>query len=119
MAANEIFKDSDNIALPVPDGILAGKPVRIGILNAVTQVDEGTGGNAAGYGSTKLTGAWLVPVAGALTIGQAVYIKKSDNTLTATATGNVLFGAALREKGTGTAETVVRIINSGNDVAGV
>jgi hypothetical protein len=131
VALNEVFKEGANISLPVPDGTTSGQPLRIGILNAVAQTDEGgativvngitqtTGGvgNADNFASLKLTGAWDLPVTGAVaSVGQAIYIK-SDNTLTATATGNFLFGAALRTKGTGTADLLVKVLQPGQIAA--
>lgn len=131
MALNEVFKEGRHISLPVPDGTLSGQPLRIGILNAVAETDEGgasavvngitqiTGGvgNADNHASLNLGGAWRLPVAGAVAaVGQAIYIK-SDNTLTATATGNFLFGAALRTKGTGTSDLLVKVLQPGQIAA--
>lgn len=131
MALNEQFKEGNHISLPVPNGTLSGSPLRIGILNAVAETDEGgqtvvvngitqiTGGigNADNFASVSLTGTWNLPVAGAVAaVGQAIYIK-SDNTLTATATGNFLFGAALRTKGTGTSDLLVKVLQPGQIAA--
>jgi hypothetical protein len=130
VALNEIFKEANHLSLPVPDGTLAGKPLRIGILNAVAETDEGgttvvvngitqkTGGigNADNFASVSHVGAWLVPVTGALTVGQAVYITGAG-ALTATSTGNFLWGAALRSKGTGLGDVVVKILQPGQTTA--
>lgn len=130
MALNEVFKEADNLSLPVPDGTLSGAPLRIGILNAVAQTDEGgrtavingitqsTGGvgNADNFASIRFYGGHRLTVVGALTVGQAVYIK-SDNTLTATSTGNWIFGAALRAKGSGTGEVIVKVLQPGQVTA--
>ena len=130
MALNEVFKDANHISLPVPNGTKAGDPVRVGILNGVAETDAGeqtqvvngitqqTGGigNKAGFTSVNLKGGWNLTVSGQLTVGQAVFIK-SDNTLTATATGNYLFGVALRAKGTGSGEVLVKILQPGQIAA--
>lgn len=130
MALNEVFKEADNLSLPVPDGTLSGAPLRIGILNAVAQTDEGgrtavvngitqeTGGigNKDNFASVKFTGAWRLTVTGTLAVGQAVYITGAG-ALTATATGNFLFGAALRAKGSGSGETIVKILQPGQTAA--
>ncbi|ASX99253.1 hypothetical protein SEA_MOLIVIA_29 [Arthrobacter phage Molivia] len=125
MATNEVFRDSQWVSLPVPQTIKSGDPVRVGVLNAVAQTDAGVAGppavpggvgNGTGYASVALTGAWRVTVVGALTVGQLVYIK-TDNTLTATATGNKVFGAAIFAKGAGTGPATVRLIQTGNDTA--
>lgn len=128
MATNEVFRDSQWVSLPVPQTIKSGDPVRVGVLNAVAQTDAGVAangntpaipggvGNGTGYASVALTGAWRVTVVGALTVGQLVYIK-ADNTLTATATGNKVFGAAIFAKAAGTGPATVRLIQTGNDTA--
>lgn len=131
MALNEVFKEGNHLSLPVPDGTVSGKPLRIGILNAVAETDEGGAtvvvngitqisggiGNADNFASLSLVGAWELDVAGAVAaVGQAIYIK-SDNTLTATATGNFLFGASLRTKGTGTGPLLVKVLQPGQIAA--
>jgi hypothetical protein len=131
VAVNEVFKEGNHLSFPVPDGTKSGTPLRIGILNAVAETDEGgttyvvngitqqTGGigNKDNFASVSLVGAWELDVAGAVaTVGQAIYIK-SDGTLTATATGNFLFGAALRTKGTGTGPLVVKLLQPGQTAA--
>lgn len=134
MATNEVFKEGNHLSAPVPDGTRAGTPLRIGILNAVAETDAGgstdsrnringvdqpTGGvgNAPGFTSTSQEGVWRVPVTGALAgFGTAVYIK-ADGTLTATAAGNFLWGAAIRAKGTGTGDAIVKILQPGQTTA--
>jgi len=130
VALNEVFKEGIALSLPVPDGTLSGKALRIGILNAVAQTDEGgqtavvngitqiTGGvgNKDNFASVSLVGAWELDVTGALTVGQAVYITGAG-ALTATATGNFLFGAALRAKGTGLGAAIVKILQPGQTTA--
>lgn len=108
MALNEIFKESQNISLPVPAGTASGDPVRVGILNGVAQVTVGEGQNATGFASVKLNGAHKVPVVGAVAaIGDPIYIT-SDGALTSTALGNDLWGAALGTQ-VATGEIVVKV----------
>lgn len=130
MALNEVFKEGIALSLPVPDGTTSGKALRIGILNAVAQTDEGGAtvvvngitqnsggiGNKDNFASVSLVGAWELDVTGALTVGQAVYITGAG-ALTATATGNFLFGAALRAKGTGLGPAIVKILQPGQVTA--
>lgn len=135
MALNSVFKTGDKISLPVPTGTLAGAPLRIGSINCIAVTDEGsvtvtkqlgggttltenTGGvgNEPGYASVACDGAWNVDVTGALTVGQLVYINGS-NSLTATATGNKVWGKALRAKGSGSGKVVVRIVDTDSDAA--
>ena len=91
MALNEIFKAGTSISLPVPDGTESGDPIRVGVLNGVAIVDEGTGSNAAGYASVDMFGGHVFKIPGAA-VGNAVYID-SNGDLTLTATNNKLWGA--------------------------
>lgn len=134
MALNEIFKEGNHLAAPVDASVRSGQPLRIGILNAVAETDPGgttdsnnvingvaqpTGGVglAEGHASVSHVGVWRLQVAGALAgYGTPVYIK-TDGTLTATATGNFLFGAAIRAKGTGTGDAIVKILQPGQVTA--
>lgn len=131
MALNEVFKEGNHLSLPVPDGTVSGKPLRIGILNAVAETDEGGAtvvvngitqisggiGNADNFASLSLVGAWELDVVGAVaSVGKEIYIT-SANVLTATATGNFLFGASLRTKGTGTGPLLVKVLQPGQIAA--
>ena len=134
MAHNEVFKQGNHLSAPVAATVRAGDPLRIGIANAVAETDPGgttdpnnvfngvaqnTGGvgNKPGWTSVSHEGVWRLEVVGALAgYGTAVYIK-ADNTLTATATGNFLFGYAVRAKGTGTGDALVKILQPGQVTA--
>jgi hypothetical protein len=134
MALNEVFKEGQRLSLPVPTGTLAGSPLRIGILNAVTQTDEGSVtdpnnvingvakstagvGNKAGFASVFRGGAHVLTVTGAVAkAGDPVYIK-ADNTLTTVATGAFLFGAALQVKGAPAGDIIVQILQPGQVAA--
>jgi len=133
VATNIVFKDAEFISLPVPTGTKAGKPVRIGTLNAITVTAEGSvtetislgagmsltqvsgaiSGNLPGFASVALHGAAQLDVTGVTTVGGAVYIK-ADNTLTTTlAAGSKLYGVALRVKTAPVAPVLVKLINTG------
>lgn len=90
MALNEVFKLGQYISLPVPSGTESGDPVRVGSLNGVAIVDEGTGGNAEGFASVDISGAHKFVIAGA-EVGDPVYIT-SGGVLTLADSGNSLFG---------------------------
>lgn len=105
MARNEVYRDGDRLALPVPDGTVSGAPVLVGALPGVTQ----TGRAADGTATVWTSGAFRLDVAGAVTtVGSPVYIT-SAGALTTTATGNTVFGHALATKGAGTGPLVVKI----------
>lgn len=112
MARNEHLRNANHLALPVPSGTVSGDPVRVGILNGVAQTSRGEGGNAAGEATVWLDGSHHLEVAGAVaSIGLPVYIT-SAGALTATSTGNSLFGAALATQ-TGDGVIPVKIIQAG------
>lgn len=101
MAGNEVFRDADHLSLPVPADTASGAPVIVGSLIGVTQTAEGEGGNPDGYATVWRKGAHDLSVTGAIaSVGLPVYIT-SGNALTATASGNTLFGYALETKGSG------------------
>ena len=78
MALNEIFKVGKSISLPVPSGVKSGEPLRVGVLNGVAIVDEGTGHNAAGWTSVDLFGGHKFELPGA-SVGDPVYIDANRN----------------------------------------
>ena len=130
MATNEKFRPGDKVSLPVTAGTVAGTALRIGSLNVVTVTDvakldvaptnaDGTrnasynygGGNPHGYASCWLDGAHEFTVAFAITnVGDPVYIT-SGNVLTATSSGNSLYGHALTTKAAPSGPLTVRIAN--------
>ncbi|WP_341394060.1 DUF2190 family protein [Arthrobacter sp. G119Y2] len=98
MAKNQRQRHALHITVPVPAGVKSGQPVKVGQICGVAIIDR----EADGTATLWLDGSYDLPVAGAVaTFGAPVYIK-ADNTLTATATGNFLFGTALGTKGAGT-----------------
>lgn len=102
MAKNQRYTHNDHIALTAPSDLVSGQPVKIGQYVGAVLVSAKAGEKVTVW----LDGSWDFTVTGALTEGQIVYIKASDNTLTATATGNFPFGVANTAKaaGSGTAE---------------
>lgn len=89
---NERLNAGEHISLPVPTGTLSGAPVKSGPFIGVTATAEGQGTNIAGRASVWRTGEYDLPTADAVAAeGTALYITAA-NVLTATATGNTLFG---------------------------
>lgn len=139
MALNEVFFQGERISLPVGAGTVAGDPVRVGVINAVAITDSATSqaaganagftiglvasnnriptGNEVGYASVKTTGIFKFPVtaAGAIAVGDPIYaiangtasVKKV--TLTTSASGNKLFGAAFEAAASGTSTIAVKL----------
>lgn len=91
MALNEVFKLGTYISLPVPSTVKSGDPVRVGVLNGTAITDAGKGGQKPTHASVDLSGAHKHILAG-VEVGDPVYIT-SAGALSATASGNKLFGA--------------------------
>jgi len=97
MAKNQRYTNALHIEVTAPYARTAGQPVRVGQICGVAINDAANGARTTVW----LDGSWEIDVAGALTEGQAVYIT-SAGALTATATGNFVWGVALAPKAAGT-----------------
>jgi predicted RecA/RadA family phage recombinase len=106
MARNEIYHDADRLSLPVPPGVKSGEPVLVGPLPGVAATNRD---DATGEATVWMCGAWDLDVTGAVAgYGLPIYIT-TTRTLTATATGNKLFGYSLGTKGAGTGPLTVAV----------
>lgn len=111
MALNEVFRDADHLSLPVPADTASGAPVLVGGLKGVTQTKRGEGGNEPTHATVWLKGAHEFTADFAVaSVGLPIYIT-SANALTATETGNTLFGHALTTKAAASGPLTVRIAN--------
>lgn len=115
MATNQKFDKGDSLSLPVPADTDAGVPVMVGALCGHTRTPEGEGGNDDGFATVDLVGCYEDTVTGALVPGKAVYmIGTADGAgllagaLTATSTGNTLFGYSVTTKGSGSGLATIR-----------
>lgn len=99
MATNQRYPHFDHISLEVPEGTRSGDPVIVGQIAGVAQTDRGVDGRTTVW----LDGSYLLPVDGAVTEGQALYLDTPGGDLTTT--GTVFFGVAvLATTGAGDAE---------------
>lgn len=114
MATNQVYDHGDSLSLPVPADTASGVAVLVGELAGFTRNAEGEGGNDAGTATVDLVGCYEVTVDGALTPGAPVYMIGTPaggllaGALTATSTGNTLFGHSLTTKGSGSGLATVR-----------
>lgn len=107
MAKNMRLPEALHIELPVPAGVKSGEAVAVGAWRGVAQTDRDAAGNATVW----INGSANLDVEGAVaTQGLPVYIK-ADRTLTATATGNTLFGYSLGTKAAATGPLEVGLLN--------
>lgn len=107
MAKNMRLPEALHITLPVPAGTVSGQPVAVGAWRGVAQTDRDTDGTATVW----INGSTEQDVAGAVaTQGLPIYLA-SDGTLTATATGNTLFGYSLGTKAAATGPLEIGLLN--------
>lgn len=93
---NQRYTENKHIALPADKDYKSGDPAAIGVYRGVVVADAAEGEKVTIW----LDGSYDIPVTGALTVGQAVYLA-NNGTLTATA-GATPWGAANVAKATGT-----------------
>ncbi len=98
---NQRYTENKHIALPADKDYKSGDPAAIGVYRGVVVADAAEGERVTIW----LDGSYDIPVTGALTVGQAVYLA-GNGTLTATA-GATPWGAANVAKATGTAPAEV------------
>ena len=96
MAKNQLYPENKHIAVVADKDYTSGQPVSIGAYRGVALVDATAGDEVTVW----LNGSWKIDVAGALTVGQVVYMA-ANGTLTATAGANA-WGVANLAKATGT-----------------
>jgi predicted RecA/RadA family phage recombinase len=113
MALNEIYKDGNELVLPVASTVKSGDLVQVGQLIGVAQNDAVTGQNGSTYATLKMNGVFKFSTLVAVTVGQAVYVT-SAGVINVTASGNKFIGHAVTAKTTTTAgEIYVRLHVSG------
>lgn len=109
MATNEIFREAENLTLPVVSGTVAGDPVMVGSLVGVALLDRDADGNS----TVRTKGAFRLQVTGEVTaVGQPLYFVAASPTVldVSSNTGaNPLFGYALEVKTATTAAITVRL----------
>lgn len=109
MAANEVYAEAESLVLPVANTVVSGQAVIVGGLYGVALKDAYAGEDGNYYTTVKFCGVFRFQLAFTLTVGQPVYIT-SAGALTATASGNTLFGHAIKPKtGAASGDAWVRI----------
>jgi predicted RecA/RadA family phage recombinase len=110
MALNEIYKDGNELVLPVASTVNSGDLVQVGQIIGVAQNDavEGEDGNT--YATIKMNGVFKLTTSVAVTVGAAVYVT-SGGTINVTASGNKFIGHAVTAKaGTSAGDIYVRLV---------
>lgn len=101
MAKNQLYPENKHIALTADKDYTSGQPVAIGAYRGVALIDAHEGDRVTVW----TNGSWSIPVTGALTEGQVVYLA-ANGTLTATA-GDTPWGVANEAKTSGAAPAQV------------
>lgn len=106
---NLVYRDGDELSLPVPADTASGAPVLIGSLVGVTATAEGEGGNPDGYATVWMRGVYdlTVGTTTAVAVGGPIYITGAGALTPSDGAGaNTLFGHAIKAKGTTAGEVV-------------
>jgi predicted RecA/RadA family phage recombinase len=110
MAINEIYKDGNELVLPVASTVNSGDLVQVGQIVGVAQNDAVTGQDGNTYATIKMNGVFKLTTAVAVTVGAAVYVT-SAGVVNVTASGNKFIGHAVTAKSTTTAGDIyVRLV---------
>ncbi|MGR3464083.1 DUF2190 family protein [Limimaricola sp.] len=100
------IQPGNSITVPAPAAVFSGQGVIVGALFGVAATDAVTGEDVA----ISTMGVFELPKAsGAIAVGAKVYWIAADKTVTTTATGNTLIGAAIEAAATGAATVRVRL----------
>lgn len=109
MAKNRVYEDGEQLSVPVIAGTVSGSPVIVGMLPGVALTTRDANGNSTcqlGDGIFNVS----VVAAGAVTVGQPIYITSTTYALSdAAGAGKQLFGHAMAAKASGTSTIPVRI----------
>lgn len=112
MALNEIYKDGNELVLPVASTVNSGDLVQVGALVGLAQRDAAVGEDGNYYTTLKFNGVVKLTTSVAVTIGAAVY-RTSQGVINVTASGNKFIGHAVTAKSTTTAGDIyVRLVQS-------
>lgn len=102
MAKNQLYPENKHIAIVADKDYTSGQPAAIGAYRGVVLADAAEGDEVTVW----LNGSYSIDVAGALTVGQVVYLDNSGK-LTATVGTNAVWGVANVAKATGTSPAEV------------
>jgi predicted RecA/RadA family phage recombinase len=112
MALNEIYKDGNELVLPVASTVNSGDLVKVGALVGVAQHDAKIGEDGNYYATLKLSGVFELATSVAVTVGANMYVT-SEGVVTTSASGNKFIGHALKAKsGTSAGVCHVRLVQS-------
>jgi predicted RecA/RadA family phage recombinase len=109
MALNEIYKDGNELVLPVASTVKSGDLVQVGALVGLAQKDAAAGEDGNYYTTLKFNGVAKLTTSVAVTVGAAVYLT-SAGVVNVTASGNKFIGHAVTAKaGTSAGDIYVRL----------
>lgn len=110
MSLNEIYKDGNELVLPVASTVKSGDLVQVGQIIGVAQNNAVTGEDGNTYSTLKMNGVFKLTTSVAVTVGAAVYVT-SAGVVNVTASGNKFIGHAVTAKaGTSAGEVYVRLV---------
>jgi len=112
MALNEIYKDGNELVLPVASTVNSGDLVQVGQIIGVAQNDAVLGEDGNYYATLKMNGVFKFTTSVAVTVGAAMYVT-SAGVINVTSTSNKFIGHAVTAKaGTSAGDIYVRLVPS-------
>ena len=110
MALNEIYKDGNELVLPVASTVNSGDLVQVGQIIGVAQNDAVLGEDGNYYATLKMNGVFKLTTSVAVTVGASMYVT-SGGTINVTASSNKFIGHAVTAKsGTSAGDIYVRLV---------
>ena len=114
MALNEVYVNGESLNYEVDENVESGDFVVLGGIVGVAETSAKEGDDSNHYATLRHIGVFRGETSDAVTVGAALYLAAAatyGTALTTTAGSNKLVGYAIKAKGAGAGEVMVRINN--------
>lgn len=114
MALNEVYVNGESLNYDVNQNVASGDFVVLGGLVGVAETSAKLGADGNYYATLRHIGVFSGTTADAVTVGAALYLADAatyGTALTTTSGSNKLVGYAIKAKGAGAGDVMVRINN--------
>ncbi len=114
MALNEVYVNGESLNYEVNENVESGDFVVLGGIVGVAETDAKEGDDSNHYATLRHIGVFRGETADAVTLGAALYLASAatyGTALTTTSGSNKLVGYAVKAKGAGAGDVMVRINN--------
>lgn len=114
MALNEVYVNGESLNYEVDENVESGDFVVLGGIVGVAETSAKEGDDSNHYATLRHIGVFRGETSDAVTVGAALYLAAAatyGTALTTTVGSNKLVGYAIKAKGAGAGEVMVRINN--------